>query len=100
MSSIGLLLAAIALVGLGGAFAAIDAAINTVSRARVDELVREERPGAVRLSAVIRERPRYVNLVVLLRTTCEILSTVFLVGYLTRGSAWVPRSRFRRSSWW
>ncbi|WP_131833205.1 CNNM domain-containing protein, partial [Mycobacteroides abscessus] len=83
MSSIGLLLAAIALVGLGGAFAAIDAAINTVSRARVDELVREERPGAVRLSAVIRERPRYVNLVVLLRTTCEILSTVFLVGYLT-----------------
>ncbi|CPS64997.1 hemolysin family protein [Mycobacteroides abscessus] len=83
MSSIGLLLAAIVLVGLGGAFAAIDAAINTVSRARVDELVREERPGAVRLSAVIRERPRYVNLVVLLRTTCEILSTVFLVGYLT-----------------
>ena len=83
MSGIGLLLAAIVLVGLGGAFAAIDAAINTVSSARVDELVREERPGAVRLSAVIRERPRYVNLVVLLRTTCEILSTVFLVGYLT-----------------
>ncbi|MFD6196586.1 hemolysin family protein [Mycobacteriaceae bacterium NPDC060252] len=83
MSGIGLLLAAIVLVGLGGTFAAIDAAINTVSSARVDELVREERPGAVRLSVVIRDRPRYVNLVVLLRTTCEILSTVCLAGYLT-----------------
>ncbi|EUA87641.1 hypothetical protein I551_5904 [Mycobacterium ulcerans str. Harvey] len=38
------LLGAIALVGLGGLFAAIDAAISTVSLARVQELVREARP--------------------------------------------------------
>ena len=40
------LLGAIALIGLGGLFAAIDAAISTVSLARVQELVRDERPGA------------------------------------------------------
>jgi len=38
------LLGAIALIGLGGLFAAIDAAISTVSVARVEELVRDERP--------------------------------------------------------
>lgn len=76
------LIGALALIGLGGLFAAIDAAIGTVSIARVDELVRDERPGAVRLSRVIHERPRYVNLVVLLRITCETAATVLLVDYL------------------
>ena len=76
------LLGAIALIGLGGLFAAIDAAISTVSIARVEELVRDERPGAVRLARVIAERPRYINLVVLLRIACEITATVLLVAFL------------------
>lgn len=42
------LLGSIVLIGLGGLFAAIDAAISTVSPARVDELVRDQRPGAGR----------------------------------------------------
>ena len=42
------LLGVIVLIGLGGLFAAVDAAISTVSVARVHELVRDERPGAVR----------------------------------------------------
>src|SRR6201999_4605304 len=66
----------------GGLFAAIDAAISTVSIARVEELVRDERPGAVRLARVIHERPRYINLVVLLRIACEITATALLVDYL------------------
>ena len=66
------LLGAIVLVALGGLFAAIDAAISTVSMARVEELVRDERPGAVRLARVMAERPRYINLIVLLRITCEV----------------------------
>ena len=57
------MLGAIALTLLGGLFSAIDAAITTVSTARVEELVRAERPGSVRLARVIAERPRYVNLV-------------------------------------
>ncbi|HME17865.1 MAG TPA: hypothetical protein VKG83_20890, partial [Mycobacterium sp.] len=40
------LLGAIVLIGLGGLFAAIDAALSTVSMARVAELVRDQRPGA------------------------------------------------------
>jgi CBS domain containing-hemolysin-like protein len=76
------LVGAIVLIGLGGLFAAIDAAISTVSMARVEELVREERPGAARLAQLIADRPRYINLVVLLRIACEVTATVLLVAYL------------------
>lgn len=76
------LLGAIALILLGGLFSAIDAAIGTVSMARVEEMVRDERPGAVRLGQVVAERPRYVNLVVLLRIACEAAATVLLVAFL------------------
>ncbi|MBI3215630.1 MAG: HlyC/CorC family transporter [Mycobacterium sp.] len=82
MTGIAPLLGAIALVALGGLFAALDAAISTVSIARLEELVRDERPGAVRLAQVVAERPRYINLVVLLRITCEVSATVLLVSYL------------------
>jgi CBS domain containing-hemolysin-like protein len=76
------LVGAIVLIGLGGLFAAIDAAISTVSVARVHELVRDERPGAVRLAKVMAERPSYINLVVLLRIVCEITATALLVAFL------------------
>jgi CBS domain containing-hemolysin-like protein len=76
------LLGAIALIGLGGLFAAIDAAISTVSIARIEEMVRDERPGATRLARLVAERPRYINLIVLLRITCETTATVLLVAYL------------------
>jgi CBS domain containing-hemolysin-like protein len=82
LSGLGQLLGAIALIALGGLFAATDAAISTVSIARVQELVRDERPGAGALFKVMSERPRYINLVVLLRTTCEITATVLLVVFL------------------
>ncbi len=82
MTGLGSLIGAVALVLLGGLFSAIDAAISTVSMARVEELVRDERPGSVRLSRVIAERPRYINLVVLLRIACEATATVVLVAYL------------------
>lgn len=76
------LLGVIVLIGLGGLFAALDAAISTVSLARVHELVRDERPGARSLLKVMADRPRYINLVVLLRITCEITATVLLVVFL------------------
>jgi CBS domain containing-hemolysin-like protein len=78
------LLGAIVLIGLGGLFAAIDAAVSTVSMARVAELVRDQRPGAVRLAKVMTDRPRYINLVVLLRIICEISATVLLASYFYR----------------
>ena len=85
MSPIGQLVSAIVLVAFGGVFAAIDAALSTVSMARVEELVREERPGAVRLARVMVERPRYINLIVLLRIICEVSATVLLAAYLDDG---------------
>jgi CBS domain containing-hemolysin-like protein len=84
------LLGAVLLIGLGGLFAAVDAAISTASLARVEEMVRDERPGAIRLARVLADRPRYINLVVLLRITCEVSATVLLVSYLDGylGVAW------------
>ncbi|MGV0717143.1 hemolysin family protein [Mycolicibacterium sp. XJ662] len=82
MSNTAQLIVAIVLVGLGGLFAAVDAALSTVSPARVDELVRDERPGAVRLAKVMAGRPHYINLIVLLRIACEVGATVLLAAYL------------------
>jgi CBS domain containing-hemolysin-like protein len=73
-----LLIVAIALVLLGGVFAAADAAISTVSQARADGLVRMGRTGAAQLAAVIPERGRYINLLLLLRMSCELTSTVLV----------------------
>ena len=78
MTGLAPLFGAVALVVLAGLFAAIDAAISTVSIARVEEMVRDERPGAPRLAQMVDERPRYINLVVLLRIVCETSATVLL----------------------
>ncbi|MFZ1163501.1 hemolysin family protein [Mycobacterium sp.] len=78
------LLGAIVLICLGSLFAAIDAAISTVSLARVQELIRDERPGAVRLIKVMTDRPRHINQVVLLRIVCEISATVLLAQFFYR----------------
>ena len=88
MSALPPLLGAIILVVLGGVLAAIDAAISTVSIARVEEMVRDERPGAVRLAAVVTQRPSYINLVVLLRIACEVTATVLLVAFLYGELGW------------
>ncbi len=82
MTGLSQLLGAIALIVLGGLFGATDAAFSTVSLARVQELVRDERPGAGALLRVVTDRPRYINLVVLLRIACEINATVLLVVFL------------------
>ncbi|GAD87266.1 hemolysin family protein [Nocardia asteroides] len=80
MTSLTQILLATVLIGLGGVFAGVDSALNTVSRARLDDMVREERPGAARLRKIVDDRPRYVNLMVLLRILCEITATVLLAA--------------------
>ncbi|MFD2473701.1 hemolysin family protein [Amycolatopsis silviterrae] len=69
---------AVALVLLAGVFAAADAAVGTVSQARVDGLVRTGRVGARQLAAVVAERRRHINLLLLLRLACEITATVLV----------------------
>ena len=78
MNTVTLIVVAALLVPLAGLFAAADAALNSVSRARVDALVREGRSGARALAAVIADRPRHVNLLLLLRLVAETSATVLL----------------------
>ncbi|MDR7300912.1 CBS domain containing-hemolysin-like protein [Haloactinomyces albus] len=86
---------AVLLVVAAGVFAAADAAIGTASRARVDELVREGRGGAKQFALVLTERPRYINLLLLLRLACElsatVLVTVVVLG-MTASSGWAVLS--------
>lgn len=79
-----LLLLAVLLAAVGGLFAAVDSALNTLSAARLDDMARGDRPGAERLSRIVDDRPRYVNLMVLLRILCEITATVLLAAALTQ----------------
>ncbi|MEV0948415.1 hemolysin family protein [Rhodococcus sp. NPDC049939] len=81
-SAIALIALAIVLVPLGGIFAAVDSALNTISSARIEEMAKDGRPGATRVLGILKDRPRYVNLMVLLRILCEITATVVLVGGL------------------
>jgi CBS domain containing-hemolysin-like protein len=82
VTNLGQLISAVVLVVFGGLFAATDAALSTVSIARVEELVRDERPGATRLVRVMLDRPRFINLIVLLRIACEVSATVLMAAYL------------------
>ncbi len=82
MNSLTLILLAMLLVPVGGVFAGVDSALNTISPARLDDMVRAERPGALRLTRIVADRPRYVNLLVLLRLLCEICATLLLAAAL------------------
>ncbi|MGI5502009.1 hemolysin family protein [Lentzea sp. CA-135723] len=74
---------AVLLVLAAGLFACVDAALGTVSRARVEALQRQGRWGTGQLLQVLNDRPRHVNLLLLLRLFCEmsaavLVTTVFL----------------------
>jgi CBS domain containing-hemolysin-like protein len=73
------------LVVLAGLFSAADAALGTFSQARASELVEEERAGARRLVSLLEDRPRYLNMVLLLRLLCEIAATVLVALMLHDG---------------
>jgi CBS domain containing-hemolysin-like protein len=66
------------LVLAAGLFACADAALSAVSRARVDAMVRAGQAGARQLLAVLSDRPRHVNLLLLLRLSCELAATVLV----------------------
>ena len=84
------LLVAALLTALAGTFAATDAALATVSAARIDDLVKDGRFGASRLKTVIENRGTYVGLAVLLRVLCEASATamVAVVAVDALGTGW------------
>ncbi|WP_175530014.1 hemolysin family protein [Actinopolyspora lacussalsi] len=82
-----LLVWAVLLVLAAGVFAAADAAIGTASHARVEELLRQGRAGAAQFARVLADRPRHVNLLLLLRLTCELTATVLVTVMVLEVSA-------------
>ncbi|WP_219507513.1 hemolysin family protein [Nonomuraea ceibae] len=67
---------AIVLVVVGGLIASAETALTRISRVRAEEAVRDRRRGAVRLHAIVSDAPRYLNLLLLLRLSCELVATV------------------------
>jgi CBS domain containing-hemolysin-like protein len=72
------------LVVLAGGFSAADAALTSFSRARAEELVADERPGAKRLVTVLADRAPYLNTVLLLRLLAEISAIVIVTREMMR----------------
>jgi CBS domain containing-hemolysin-like protein len=66
------------LVVFAGLFAGAEVALSRVSRLKVDEYVRQRRPAAERLQQVVGDPPRYLNVLLLLRTFSEITATVLV----------------------
>src|SRR3954464_9305317 len=84
------LVVAVCLVPLGGLFAAMDAALQRVSKARVEEMRREGVKHAATLERVVDDRARHVALLLLLRIICETLAAVLVTLPLSNpwGAGW------------
>ena len=78
------------LVVIAGLMAMADAAIAAVSAARARALAAEGVWGAGALAVVAADRPRYLNLLLLIRLLCELTATtlVALVAIDTYGVGW------------
>ena len=72
----GWLFSAVVLVVVGGLIASAETALTRISRVRAEEFCREGRRGAERLQAIVADPPRYLNLLLLLRLSCELVATV------------------------
>ncbi|MCK7641907.1 hemolysin family protein [Corynebacterium sp. P6145] len=76
MNPVMLALGAAAALVTSGALGSVESAVSSISRARVEELVKDERPGAVKLLQVVDRRADHINLLVLLRTLLESTAAV------------------------
>ncbi|HIW92636.1 MAG TPA: hemolysin family protein [Candidatus Corynebacterium avicola] len=71
-------IALLVVLPLAGVFSSMETALSSLSLARVESLVKDERSGASRLLRVMNDRPSYINLLVLLRTVCEASAAVLV----------------------
>jgi CBS domain containing-hemolysin-like protein len=78
------LLYATGFVLIAGVLSCLEVALSRVSRVRVEELVRAERPGALRLQKVLADPPRSLNLLLLLRLAFELAAAGLVVSYTLR----------------
>jgi CBS domain containing-hemolysin-like protein len=85
------LVIALCLIPIGGLLAMVDSALSRVSRARAEEFLREEQRGAKALWAIMDDRARSTNLLLLLRVACELTATVLgtIVARAAFGTSWL-----------
>jgi CBS domain containing-hemolysin-like protein len=77
-----LILTIIALLAFAGFLAGSEAALTSISRIKIEEL--ESRPGGDILRKVASDPARYLNVLLLVRKTCELTATVLLAVILSR----------------
>jgi CBS domain containing-hemolysin-like protein len=75
-----LIVIAALLIVVAGLFASADTALSRISRVRVEELRRDDKRGSVALAEVVADAPRYLNLLLLLRVSCELTATVIVAN--------------------
>ncbi|MGI5491610.1 hemolysin family protein [Microtetraspora malaysiensis] len=89
----GWLFSAVVLIVVGGLIASAETALSRISRVRAEEFVKEGRRGAQRLQTIVKDPPRYLNLLLLLRLICElgatVIATLLFIDWLgDRGQAY------------
>ncbi|WP_157247992.1 hemolysin family protein [Nonomuraea typhae] len=69
---------AIVLVVIAGLIASAETALTRISRVRAEEFVREGKRGAKRLQDIVTDPSGSLNLLLLLRLSCELVATVIV----------------------
>lgn len=77
-----LIILAIALVVLGAVLVSAETALVRVSRSRIEEMRRDQAVRAERLLRILDDRPRYVNVLLLLSSASMVSATV-IVAYVS-----------------
>jgi CBS domain containing-hemolysin-like protein len=70
---------AVLLLVLAFLFAMLEAAHSRLSRVRTDEMLREGRRNAPALASIVADPARYLNVLLFLRTVCELVAAVLVV---------------------
>ena len=85
-----LIAAAIVLVLMAGWWASAEATLARLSAVGAEQLTGSGRPASKRLQAVFADLPRYLNILLLLRVTCETSATVLVVAAFVHwfGAGW------------
>ncbi|MEJ6020077.1 hemolysin family protein [Corynebacterium sp. H113] len=68
----------VVLLVIASVLSTVETALSQISRARVMEMLRDEVAGAKALLRVLDNRPRHVNVLVLLRTLCEVSAAILV----------------------
>lgn len=69
---------ALAFVVFAGFLAGTEAALTSISRYRVDEMVEAKQRGAATVKRVLADAPRYLNVILFVRKACELTATLLV----------------------